>query len=128
MKKNNLFSELKIMYDSSILLALKQMDELKRKLLIVIKDGRFLSLLSIGDIQRAIIKGVSLDTQIKQILRADGKIRLASENDDFESIKKIMIHYKTEFMPVIDSNNNIINIYFWDEIFGETKLLDEDRL
>ena len=47
--------------DTSILAALKQMDATHRKLLIITKDGQYHNLLSIGDIQRAILKGVDLN-------------------------------------------------------------------
>ena len=41
--------------DYSILSCLKKMDEIDKKLLIVVDDKKFGGLLSIGDIQRAII-------------------------------------------------------------------------
>ena len=51
---------------SSVLAALKLMDTTRRKLLIVTADGKYHSVLSIGDIQRAIIKGDSMDEPIKK--------------------------------------------------------------
>ena len=52
--------------------ALKQMDEINRKLLIVANDdGTFFSLLSIGDIQRAIIRNLPLNTKVSEIVRQD---------------------------------------------------------
>ena len=39
--------------DSTLLHALKLMDELERKLLLVMEENRYIGLLSIGDIQRA---------------------------------------------------------------------------
>ena len=53
-----------IQYNISILAAIKQMDTLKKKLLIVMDNEFFMSVLSIGDIQRAIIDNISLDTEI----------------------------------------------------------------
>ena len=46
----------------SILSAIKHMDQIKSKLLLVTSSGRYYSLLSIGDIQRAIIHNVDLNT------------------------------------------------------------------
>ena len=43
----------------NILQALKKMDEVKVKMLLVFEGKQFLSILTIGDIQRAIIKGVN---------------------------------------------------------------------
>ena len=42
----------------SILSALKQMDSINKKLLVVYSENKFKGLLSIGDIQRAIISNI----------------------------------------------------------------------
>ena len=52
---------------ATVLSALKQMDITRRKLLIVIQDEHYRSVLSIGDIQRAIIKGTSMDATVETI-------------------------------------------------------------
>lgn len=101
--------------NSSILHALKQMDAIKQKLLIVIREGKYQSMLSIGDIQRAIIKGIALDTPVAAILRK--KVTVAKYEDELNSIKQYVKEHKTEFMPIIDNANNIIDIIFWDDLF-----------
>ena len=45
--------------------ALKLMDKSFKRLLLVVDKGKFFGLLSIGDIQRAIIRGVSLNESVK---------------------------------------------------------------
>lgn len=100
---------------ASILAALKQMDNSKHKLLIVIKDDRFLSMLSIGDIQRAIINGVEMTQPVLNILRA--KTKVASIHDDKETLRKQVKDHKNEFMPIIDDDNNLVDVIFWDELF-----------
>ena len=56
----------------SVFSALKRMDEQKRKLLIVVdNDNSFYRLLSIGDIQRAIIGNINLSTSVDKILRSE---------------------------------------------------------
>ena len=100
---------------ASILAALKQMDSTKRKLLIVADDDSYVSMLSIGDIQRAIIKGIGMDCQVKEILRK--KTNVASVHDDMESVKQYVKEHKTEFMPIIDDENHIVDVVFWDELF-----------
>ena len=57
---NNKIRELLISSQKTIGDALKQMDQIKRKLLIVIENDKFKGLLSIGDIQRGIIKGIDI--------------------------------------------------------------------
>lgn len=107
--------KLAILKTDTILFALKKMDDLGLKLLIVLDNDKFYSLLSIGDIQRAIIKNYSLDSEVQNILRKN--IRVAYNYESYEDIKARMLHHRTECMPVIDENNNIINIYFWEDVF-----------
>lgn len=104
-----------IPHDAVIITALKQMDEIKHKLLIVIKDGKFFRLLSIGDIQRAIIKGVDMNSPITSILR--DKTKVASVNDDMKIVKATMKERSNEFMPIVDDANNLVDVIFWEDLF-----------
>ncbi len=118
--KKFIHNDLYIDLEDSIINALKQMDAIDRKLLIVIKDKKYFGLISIGDVQRAIINNISLDTKVNLIMRKDYFV--ATPKQDIESIKEMMISYRVEFMPVVDSDNNIIDIYFWNDIFVSKKL------
>ena len=73
---------------ASIVNALKQMDVQKCKLLIVLQDDKFFSLLSIGDIQRAIIDGVTLNSAVENILRKN--VRVVSVHDNLDTVKETM--------------------------------------
>ncbi len=106
--------------NATISSALKKMDELRTKLLIVGSINRFEGLISIGDLQRAIIKNVDLNSSISDILRND--IIVASVDESREIIKKRMIKIRAEFMPVLNHKNEIVNIIFWDDLFKDTKL------
>lgn len=110
-----------IIENESLIAALKVMDSTGfRSLLIVDNNDLFIGILSIGDIQRAIIKNISLDTIVSLVLRQNPKI--AKEDTPLEIIKKEMLQYRMEFMPVIDNANHIISVHFWDEVFLEQKL------
>lgn len=113
----NKVKEISIEYGASIFDALKKMDTTKRKLLIVTEKGFFKSLISIGDIQRAIINNVPLNNPLKGILRMD--IKVASSTDDLDQVKEVMKLRRNEFMPVIDQENRIVNIILWGELFGK---------
>ena len=111
---------------STILQTLKRMDTLDKKLLIVTEKKVFKSVISIGDIQRAIIKGKDLQTRIGKILREE--ITVCYENDSIEKIKKEMIFYRSEFMPVLNNSGEIIKIIFWDDLFVESHLSHQPDL
>lgn len=107
-----------INYNDSLLQALKKMDELDKKLLIVFDEKKnFQGLLSVGDIQRAIISNRSVDTEVKEVLREN--IRVAKPEDFFEEIKEMMLEFRMELCPVLDAENNIVEVYFWEDIFGD---------
>ncbi len=100
---------------ATVLAALKLMDSTRRKLLIVTADGKFRSVLSIGDIQRAIIKGDSMDEPIEKILRPSTKVAKVSQNRS--EVEQYVKEHKNEFMPIIDEDNNLVDVVFWDELF-----------
>jgi dTDP-glucose pyrophosphorylase len=98
---------------------MKQMDVLDKKLLIVITGYSFVGLLSAGDIQRAIIKNLPLDTTISAILRKN--IKVAKPEDDFNTIKAMMLEFRMELCPVVNNLNQIIEVYFWEDLFQDKK-------
>lgn len=118
MKKE--FAILYVDVSDSLLFVLKKMDEIKRKLLIVTKDNKYFSLVSIGDLQRAIIKNIDLNAPISTILR-DG-VTVARNGDDVKDIKQTMLKLRNEFMPIISDQNEIVDVLFWENIFTR----DED--
>lgn len=128
MENSDTFKSITIGPDTTILDAIKQMDRIKRKLLLVARGKQFESLLSIGDIQRAIIRGDKFETPIGRILRDAKKIRVAHVDQSFEQIKETMLQYKTEFMPVINSAGDIEKLYFWEDLFGKPQKSEPARL
>lgn len=112
MKANNLISP-----DTKILAALKFMDEIGQKLLIITEGEKFIGVLSIGDIQRAIINQKNLESPVAEILRS--VITVANVNDSKESIREKMIELRTESMPVIDDEGFLKDVIFWEDIFKD---------
>lgn len=97
-----------------MLAALKRMDAVKHRLLIVTEGGLYKSLLSIGDIQRAIIRGVAMDSPVESILR--DKTRAASMHDNREKVERYVKEHKTEFMPIVNDRRNIVDVVFFEEL------------
>lgn len=100
---------------SSLLDAMKQMDVVKVKMLFAFTDNHFEGIVTIGDIQRAIIKNVPLDAPLSAIIDKDKEY--ASPSESLESIREKMIILRAECMPVIDSRGDIVEIYFWEDLF-----------
>lgn len=108
-------AKLKIDAGTTIIQCLKYMDGQKVKLLFVFDGGIFLGLITIGDIQRAIISGISLEARISTIL--DKKKIYAYVGENIETIKQKMLCLRAECMPVLDKEGNLIDIFFWKDLF-----------
>ena len=114
---DNKFKSICVAHDATIIHALKQMDAVKHKLLIVVRDDKFYRLLSIGDIQRAIIRGVDMNSPVTNILR--DKTKVASVNEDMRAVKATMKERSNEFMPIVDDENNTPETIDANELRGD---------
>lgn len=119
MKETIDYKNRKISEGASVLEAMRYMDDIDRKLLIIAENNKFIGLVSVGDLQRAIIADIPLETKVTAIIRDN--IRVASPENSFEEIKELMIKYRMELLPVIGNDHQISKIYFWEDIFSESK-------
>ena len=96
--------------------AMQQMDEVGHKLLMV-TDGEasFEGLISIGDIQRHLVDGGSLDVSVHRVQRDN--VRVCTENDGHAEIREEMLRHRTEFMPVLTEDGELSRIVMWEDIF-----------
>lgn len=108
-----------ISIESTCIEALKQMDTIHSKVLIVTTKDKFIGILTIGDIQRAIIKNINLNTKIYAII--DCQKLYATESDSLDSIKEKMYSIRAELMPVIDKKGTLVKVYFWNDFFDNHK-------
>ena len=69
-------------------------------------------------IQRAIISNISTDTSIDNILRNDVKVASTSDNKEqiIQSVKE-----RNEYMPIVNSQNEIVDVIFWEDLFLQTQ-------
>ena len=111
----------KVSIIESIILVLKLMDTEKVKSLFVFNEDKFEGLITIGDIQRAILKGIDLSSPISSIL--DKNKIYASVDETVESIKVKISRLRAECMPVVDEKGNLVDVYFWRDLFGGKKQL-----
>lgn len=109
----------------SILSALKQMDSINKKLLVVYSENKFKGLLSIGDIQRAIISNIPLDIAVSHIIRKN--ITIAHIDQSEKEIKELMLKYRMEFCPVIDYSGNMVRLIMWEELFQNEALFSTEK-
>jgi dTDP-glucose pyrophosphorylase len=103
--------------------ALTQMDDVGYKLLMIVDvNGFFKGLITIGDIQRAIIANKSLDELAVLFSRSD--LIVGNTNDSLSEIRRQMLLYRLVYMPIIDENKKIIKIIYWEDIVKD----EENRI
>ena len=102
----------------NIIDAMKKMDEIKLKVLFVFNNDAFDGILTLGDIQRAIIKGNELSDIVANIL--DRNKIYADAEEPIEIIKKKMESIRAECMPVL-KGKELVEVYTWEDLFGENE-------
>lgn len=105
--------------DCSLLAAMKQMDNGGFKTLFVFADNHFEGILTIGDIQRAIIKNVALSDRISAILDKDKVYGFVSESED--EIRNKMRRLRAEVMPILDDEHQLVDVWFWGDLFKKSE-------
>lgn len=101
--------------DISLLDALGIMDKNSRKLLVVCDNDLFLGVVSIGDIQRAILKKQDLSLPVSSVIRK--KVTYALVTDDINLVKERMKENRIESMPIIDNDGRLQDIIEWEDLF-----------
>jgi dTDP-glucose pyrophosphorylase len=111
-------SHLLISENETLTQALKQMDAIDRKLLLVINDAKeYKSLLSVGDIQRHLIKNQDFNAPVSRALRPN--LRVASITHSKAEIRTEMLKFRMEFMPVLSADQSLADVIFWEDLFEE---------
>lgn len=107
---------------ASMLDAMKQMDDIMVKTLFVLDCGHFEGIVTLGDIQRAIINNTALVTPVGQILDRHKIYGYKSEGDDV--IREKMSRMRAEVMPILDEHGDLVDVWFWQDLF-ETSALNQ---
>lgn len=115
-----------IVPECSILEAMKMMDDTKNKILFVYSNYTFIGIFTLGDAQRAIIKGYALITPVIDVL--DRNKIYANISDSIEVVKDKMKNIRAECMPVVDTEGNLVNVYLWNEVFKCSELEQREKI
>lgn len=111
---------------ASLLDAMKQMDEVKVKTLLVFGGEHFEGLITIGDIQRAIIKNIALKEPVSSILNKNKVYGYLSEGE--ECIKGKMRRMRAEVMPILDEQGELVDVWFWGDLFKKAELTEREKI
>ena len=109
--------------DNTLLEAMKLMDDVGVKTLFVLKENHFEGIVTIGDIQRAIIRGVPLTEPICKILSKDKVYGYIKESEN--EIREKMRQLRAEVMPILSDDGDLVDVKFWRDFFLNEK--DQER-
>ena len=128
--EKKLYSKIKnlsINEDASITEAFKLMDQIGKKLLLIVDSRKnYKSIISVGDIQRHLIKTQNFKALVSDIIRT--KIRVATVNQTDEEIKQEMLLFRTEFMPVVNEKKDLVDVIFWEDLFIEKHTKTKNKI
>jgi dTDP-glucose pyrophosphorylase len=110
----------------SLLDAMKLMDDIMVKILFVIKDGHFEGIVTLGDIQRAIINNIVLKEHVSRILDKNKIYGYQSEGEDI--IKEKMRQIRAEVMPILDEHGELVDVWFWNDLFKKAELTQREKI
>ena len=116
----------KVSLSVSLFEAMRQMDKSHVKMLFVFDEKHFISILTIGDIQRAIVKNKTLDTPISAIV--EQKKKFAHVGESMESIREKMLRLRTECMPVLNNDGELVDVIFWKDLFGKDESQSREKI
>ena len=112
--------------DMSIIQTMKFMDDNKTKSVLVFNGEIFLGMITIGDLQRAIIANKPFTMSVVNLIDNSQK-KYAHQGDNIQQIKEWMKDVRAEYMPVVDNKGNLVDVIFWDDIRSETTIADNRK-
>ena len=104
----------------SIKQAIKKINDATSKIVFVVdSNDSLIGSVSDGDIRRAILNNISLEQPLDEIISRN--TRTLNQDYSLEDAKELMLRNKIEVIPIIDSENKIVDILFWNEIFNDSQ-------
>lgn len=105
---------------STIQDAIKNLNEVAIKIVLVVNDiGEFVGTISDGDIRRALLRGLSLDSAIATVIRRDAFV--VPHGISRDTAVKLMLINKIQQIPVVDEQKKVIGLHLWDEMNVSTE-------
>lgn len=110
----------------SLLDAMKQMDAVQVKTLFVLRDEHFEGIITLGDIQRAIINNIPLKESVSRILTKDKVYGYQGESEN--CIKEKMRKMRAEVMPILDESGELADVWFWNDLFKKAERAEREKI
>lgn len=94
--------------------AAKNLTESSLRIVLVLDAaGKLLGTVSDGDIRRGLLRGLTLDSDVNEILRKNPFV--APEGMSQSLIRQLMVANKIQQIPEIDTEGRVVSLHTWDE-------------
>lgn len=101
--------------------ALKKLDKSSKKVLLVVdNENKLLGTVTDGDIRRFMLRGGSLENDIKEIYNKT-PMYLKKRGFSIDKAKDMLIKNKIELIPILDSENKVVDFITWSQAFSDSK-------
>lgn len=102
----------------SVLTAINQMNNGGSRILLVVNAGlNLLGVITDGDIRRHLLKQISLDVTVDQVMNKNPVTASITENQD-QLLMKMHSHGILQ-LPIVDENNRVVNLETFDTLFAK---------
>ena len=113
----NRWKDVLIRPNTPILDAIKIIDKGSLQIALVVDDNnRLIGTVSDGDVRRAILKGVSLDRPVGEIMFTEPTV--ASSQESREEIMITMRAKQLRQIPLVDNDGHVVGLDIWDDLIN----------
>jgi dTDP-glucose pyrophosphorylase len=110
-----LWTQVVIPQNSNIGRAIKVLNEIALKIVLVVNDkGVLLGTISDGDIRRGLLRGLDLTSPIDTVTHRDALVVPPELGQDI--VVQLMTMNKIQQIPIVDQEKRVIGLHCWDEI------------
>ena len=102
--------------NATMIEAMELLDRVAKKVLFVLREGRFVAAITDGDVRRWILRKGNLDAKVKDIANYSPKYLLER---DRARAKSFMKRRSVEALPILNDSMDIVSVVLWDD--GEIK-------
>jgi len=99
--------------------ALRGLNESPKQVLVVIEEGRLIGTVTDGDVRRSLLRGCSLETPVREIMK-EGPISAPAGTPAYDLIK-LMRGRSVRYVPLTDKMGGVVDIVDIDELVEETQ-------
>jgi dTDP-glucose pyrophosphorylase len=110
------WKELLVSPSTSIFETMKNIDQTAAQIALVVDDDfRLLGTVTDGDIRRGVLRGISLDDQVSKVMN-NNPITM-KKGASRQSIKRLFQEKKLRQLPILNKNNQVVDVVFSDVLF-----------